>query len=76
LKGYLSETEKTKLLLRLNSYIDDELTLFLRFDKREWTESKKLLLTESGDCFHIRISLAAFPKRRDAALNVARKIFG
>src|SRR3989344_684677 len=64
----LEENQKKMLLQQIESRLDQNLDFFLRFDKNTWINEKKLALTDSGKCFHIRISIAAFPKKRETAL--------
>ena len=59
----------------MESRLDKNLDLFLRFEKDTWINERKLVLTDSGKCFHLRISIAAFPKNREVALNVVKDLF-
>ena len=70
----LGDEEKNKLSRQLETSLDDELNFFMRFEKDEWVENRKLKLTDSGRCFHIKISLAAFPKNRKSAAAIIRKL--
>ena len=70
------KTKKNQILQQIDSRLDKSLDFFLRFDKDSWIAGKKLLLTDAGKCFHIRISMAAFPKKREIALNVVKDLFG
>lgn len=71
----LDENQKKLVLQQAESRLDKNLDFFLRFDKGSWINEKKLVLTDSGKCFHIRISVAAFPKKREVALNVINDLF-
>ena len=71
----LSEEEKSRILLQKESRLDKILDFFLRFDKDEAINHNKLVLTDGGNCFHIRMSIAAFPKRREKALEIVNLIF-
>ena len=71
----LDEEQRKLILSQLESRLDDKLNFFLRFDKDEYMNNDKLNLTDSGNCFHIEISVAAFPKKRDLALEIVRKVF-
>ena len=71
----LDENQKSQILLQMESRLDKNLDFFLRFDKNAWINEKKLILTDSGKCFHVRISIAAFPKKRDVALNLVKDLF-
>ena len=72
----LDQEQKNLILSQLESRLDDDLDFFLRFDKDEYLKNNKLILTDSGKCFHIEISVAAFPKKREIGLEIVRKIFG
>ncbi len=71
----LDENQKNKILQQSESRLDQNLDFFLRFDKDELVKNNKLSLTDSGNCFHIKISIAAFPKKREIASNIIKKIF-
>lgn len=73
--GSLDESQRKLILEQAESRLDKNLDFFLRFDKESWINGKKLLLTDSGRCFHVKISIAAFPKKREVALNIAKNLF-
>lgn len=75
LQDSLDENYKNKILQQMESRLDKNLDFFLRFDKDAWINEGKLVLTDSGKCFHIKISIAAFPKKREIALNVVKNLF-
>ncbi|MBI2656310.1 hypothetical protein HYX03_01050 [Candidatus Woesearchaeota archaeon] len=68
----LDENQKNQILQQADSRIDKNLDFFIRFDKDSWIKEKRLMLTDSGRCFHVKISIAAFPKKREVALSVVR----
>ena len=72
----IDEEQRKLILSQLESRLDDNLDFFLRFDKDEYLKNDKLKLTDSGNCFHIKISVAAFPKKRELALDIVKGIFG
>lgn len=72
----LDEEQKKLILSQLESRLDNNLDFFLRFDKNEYLKNNKLKLTDSGNCFHIEISVAAFPKKREIASGIVKEIFG
>ena len=76
LASSFDESQKQEILKQIGSRLDKNLDFFLRFDKNSWINDKKLILTDSGKCFHLKISIAAFPKKREAALNVVKDLFG
>ncbi len=70
----LDESQKNQILQQIGSGLDKNLDFFLRFGKESWIKEKRLILTDSGKCFHIKISIAAFPKKREVALSVVRDL--
>ena len=72
----LDEEQRKLILSQLESRLDDNLDFFLRFDKEEYLKNNKLKLTDSGNCFHIEMSIAAFPKKREIGMEIVKKIFG
>ncbi|MEK6869752.1 MAG: RNA-binding domain-containing protein, partial [Nanoarchaeota archaeon] len=71
----LDEEQKNLILKQMESRLDNELNFFLRFDKDEYLKNSKLVLIDSGNCFHIMISVAAFPRKREIALGIVKSIF-
>lgn len=65
--------EKETLLEQVDSRTDDNLDFFIRLDK-EMLLKGKYVLTDSGNCYHIKISLAAFPKKKEKAEGIVKKI--
>ena len=72
----MDKNQKQEILNQIESRLDKNLDFFLRFDKDSWINEKKLILTDSGKCFHLNISIAAFPKKREVALNAIRDLLG
>ncbi|MBW2965677.1 hypothetical protein KY342_01075 [Candidatus Woesearchaeota archaeon] len=71
----LSEETREWLLNQLERRIDDDCNLFLRLSKEKWIEEKYLWVTDQGNCFHIKINVAAFPKKKENALEIIRNLF-
>ena len=71
----LDEEQKQILIRQAESRLDGNLDFFIRFGKDEWINNNKLELTDSGKCFHLKISVAAFPKNRGVALKIMRELF-
>ena len=71
----LDKEQKNNVLQQAESRLDKNLDFFLRLDKDAWIDGKKLILTDSGKCFHLKIGIAAFPKKRELALNVVKDLF-
>ncbi len=71
----LSDEQKNLLVSQAESRLDTEFDFFIRIDKDVWVQERKILLTDSGHCFHIKMSLATFPKKRETALSLINKLF-
>jgi len=56
------------------SRLDEELCFYIRLDK-ESMQKGIVELTDSGDCVHIKMHIAAYPKNRIAALKIVEEIF-
>lgn len=76
LLNHLDSNQKNQISGQSESRLDKNLDLFIRFDKGSWVNERKTVLTDSGKCFHIKISIAAFPKKRDVALSAINDLFG
>lgn len=70
LKQKLSDDQRQLLLRQSVSRLDDELNFFIRLDKDKLLAEDRFWITDSGNCFHIRMSVAAYPSNREAALKV------
>ncbi|MFH1072549.1 MAG: RNA-binding domain-containing protein [Nanoarchaeota archaeon] len=73
LSAALSEEQKA-LLIRQTNRLDDNHYFFLRLDKRKLMDGI-YWLTDSGDCFHIRMCIATYPKNRENCYAVVKQIF-
>ena len=72
----LSQEQKDMIIRQADSRLADNLDFFLRFDKDKLLNEKSFWITDKGNCYHVRMNVAAFPKRREIALEVVRnKIF-
>ena len=71
----LGNEEKNRIISQLDSRLDDNLDFFLRFDKEEYLKNNNLTITPSGNCFHVSMSIAAFPKKREIGLKIVRDVF-
>ncbi len=74
LKESLSQEQKELLLKQADSRLDEELHFFIRLDKEKLLQDE-FWITDSGNCFHIRISIAAFPAKREKALAIVKELF-
>ena len=72
-KSRLNEQQKSMIVEQENR-LDDDCNLFIRLDKEKLLAGE-CWITDSGDCYHIRMSIAAFPKKREKAKEVVERIF-
>ena len=66
--------EQKQLLLRQENRLDEHLNLFIRLDKEKLLKDE-FHICDSGNCFHIRLSIASYPKKRDIALKIINQMF-
>lgn len=72
----LAPSQKKIILTEAKSRLDDDLFFFLRFEKNAINKDQKLMLTDGGKCYHVKMSIAAFPNGKEKALEVVKTIFG
>jgi len=75
LKEEMMEEVQERILNQIDSRLDDDCNFFLRFSKDKWIIEKDLWLTDQGNCFHIKINVAAFPKKKEIAAEIIRNLF-
>ena len=73
--GRLNQQQKKQLINEAESRLDDELIFFIRMDKELWANDNMLQLTDAGNCYHIKFHVAAFPAKRELALQTVTKVF-
>ncbi len=69
------DEQQRKMLISQEDRLDSNLDFFIRLDKESLSHDQ-FQVTECGECYHIRISIAAFPRKREVALEIVKKIFG
>ncbi|MAF34486.1 hypothetical protein CMO91_01445 [Candidatus Woesearchaeota archaeon] len=69
----LSEEDRAMVLRQKQSRLDEELAFYLRLGKSQLLKGKYKIV-EGGDCFHIRILLACYPKSRVAGIKLVDEI--
>jgi RNA binding exosome subunit len=74
LTSQLKDEQKELLKRQAESRLDEELNFFIRIDKDKWL-NKELIITDSGDCFHIKMLIACFPKKKEKAIAIINEIF-
>lgn len=71
----LSPEQKELLISQKESRLDTGFSFFIRLDKDAWLKNRAIAITDSGRCFHLKLTLAVFPARRPDALELVEKIF-
>ena len=71
----LNDDQKRLILNQAESRLDDDLNFFLRFDKCKFVKENQLWLTDKGNCFHVKVSIAAFPSKKEMALKAVKGLF-
>jgi len=71
----LQEEDKEQIIIQAESGVGDDLNFFMRFDKKRWIEKKELVLTQEGDCIHLTMNLAAYPKKKEKGIELVKEIF-
>lgn len=60
---------------QMQSRLDKNNNFFIRLEKDKLLENK-YKITDSGNCYHIKITIAAFPKTRENAVKIIEEILG
>lgn len=71
-KTLLEFTDSDKLNSDLERKIDEKGNWFLRFDKNDALDEKWTIL-DSGDSIHLKIKIAAYPARKEIAIEKIRE---
>jgi len=74
LNEILNKDQKELLLRQKESRLDITNHFFIRFDKNK-LQNNEYFITDSGDCFHVRFSVAAYPATRSNALKIIDNLF-
>lgn len=70
----LTAEQKKLLIKQAESRLDPHFHFFIRFDKDTWMESRTLKIIDGGDCFHVKLALASYPKKKETALPLIEKL--
>lgn len=77
IKNFLEKLEpeqKKTLIEQAETRIDEEYNFFIRISKTMWAKHKMMQLTDSGDCYHLKFTLACYPKNRSTALKLVNNL--
>lgn len=75
LNKILVNEQKELILRQAETRLDREFNFFIRFDKEKLVNENKYWITDSGNCFHIKMNIACFPRKREQALKIIQNIF-
>ncbi|MBI3036277.1 hypothetical protein HYY73_00765 [Candidatus Woesearchaeota archaeon] len=70
----VSGPDKQMLLRQLDSRVDDDANFFVRFEKETLAKHNELLVTDNGNCYHVKIKMAAYPSSKQAAIAVMKEV--
>ena len=73
LKQKLNDSQK-EMLVRQENRLDDDCCFYMRLDKQKLLNNE-FYITDGGECFHITFCVAAFPKKKECAKEIVKKIF-
>ena len=72
----LNDDQKRLILNQAESRLDEDLNFFMRLDKDKLLEKNEYFITQSGNCFHLKMHIASFPAKRQNAMEVLRGFLG
>ncbi len=75
IREYLGPSGVSRLAAELENRVDDDCTLYIRFNKQEAYQGK-LMTTAKSDSILVRIKIKAYPARPEKAIQIARSLLG
>ncbi len=75
LEKILGSEQKELLMKQAESRLDEDFNFFIRFDKQKLLGNNEYHITDSGKCFHIKMNIACFPRKREKAMGIIQNIF-
>jgi len=69
----LTEAQKDLLLRQAESRLDKDFNFFVRLDKEKLLNNR-FFITDSGNCYHIKLNLAVFPRKKELALHFVKEL--
>ena len=70
----LDSKQKSLLLEQLSSRIDGEVNFFVRFGKNKLMDDNILKITDAGNCYHIKIGIAAYPSKKAVGMKIMKRL--
>lgn len=74
LKELLGTENCITLINQRSSRLDEHLHFYIRLDKQDLMNNKATLV-DHGNCFHIKMTIAAYPAKREIAQDMIRDFF-
>lgn len=74
LRRMLSPIAKKEIVKNAQKFMEEDCVAYLRIDKDE-IFNKKITLTNDGNCFHVKLKIAAYPKKKENALEILEQLF-
>lgn len=71
--GKLSEDQKDMVISQIDSRVDEECNFFIRLDKEKLLNGE-YGITDSGNCFHIKFLIAAYPAKKEIAKDIVGRM--
>ena len=70
----ISAPDKQMLLRQLDSRVDDDANFFVRLEKETLAKRNELLVTDGGNCYHVKIKIAAYPSSKENAIKLMKEL--
>jgi RNA binding exosome subunit len=70
IKEKLSQNDKDMVVDQIDSRIDEDSNFFIRLDKKKLILESKYIVTDDGDCFHLKCNVATYPVNKEKAKKV------
>ena len=75
LNSILTDEQKQLLITQVESRLDEGNHFFIRFDKDILINENRFYITDKGNCYHLKMSIATFPTTREKALKIIKELF-
>lgn len=69
----LTKEQKETLIQQKETRLDDELHFFIRLDKEKMLNDQ-YEVTDSGNCYHIKLKIASYPATKEKALQIIEEV--
>jgi RNA binding exosome subunit len=73
-RSKLTKEQKYLLVSEIESRLDSSLAFYIRLNKERLIEGD-YEITDTGNCFHLTFLVAAYPHKREIAVNMLKNLF-